>query len=188
MSQSTTPSESLFKLKGTTSILIGIYFLLGAYLIKAIIDGFQGDNSPLGMMSAQILEGLYVITVVLIILFSTLAFYFSGRRIAKKSKQSLWNAITKKLFYTYIIGILVLFIILFILFQKGLIQWISPTFFVLYGMLIFILKSKLNTELLKLSLASIILGILCLIIPSYWYSSLVILGVVKITYGLVVKQ
>ena len=45
-----------FSLKGITSILIGIYIVIGAYALQFILDGFLTDGNPLGMMSTEIIE------------------------------------------------------------------------------------------------------------------------------------
>ena len=180
--------EVNFSLKGNASIQIGIYFLLAAYLIKLILDGFLVDDNPLGMFSPELIEYTILSIVFLTFLFSALALYFKGKRAAKKFHYTLWNSKTKKNFWLFILFFIVLFIVLYVLNSLGYINFITPTFLLLYGLFIFLNKLKKRKDLLILSAVCILLGILCIAIPSYWYSALFILGVAHIAYGVVVRK
>lgn len=179
--------EVNFSLKGFASIQIGIYFLIAAYIIKTVLDGFLIDDNPFGMLSAEILEMVIIIVTFLTFLFSGLALYFKGRRSAKKFEYKLWNAKTKKNFWLFILSFIGIFILLIVLMNLGHINSITPTFLLLYGLLIFLNKNKKRKGLLILTGICILFGVLCMLIPSYWYSSLLILGIAHITYGVVVK-
>ena len=50
------------------------------------------------------------------------------------------------------------------------------------------MKHKSRKNILIISLVNVLLAALCIVIPSYWYSSLFILGITHITYGVVVKH
>ena len=72
----------------------------------------------------------------------------------------------------------------------------SITFFtVLFSFFAMFFKGKRNAKKQQLQLWNqksisgicILFSIICFMIPSYWYSALVILGVAHITYGVVVK-
>ena len=177
-----------FILKGFTSILVGIYFLMAAYAIQFILDGFLIDNHPMGMMSAEIIEGLIIVIAFFLFLFSSLALFFKGRRTAKKFHYKLWNGKTKSAFWLYFIGNLFLFSVLYFLLNNGHVNYIGPTFLLFYGILLFILRNKKHKNLIILSLISILLGVLCISIPMYWYSSLCILGIAHISFGVVVRK
>ncbi|MGB0879971.1 MAG: hypothetical protein ACPGTO_05345 [Polaribacter sp.] len=177
-----------FMLKGVTSILIGIYFLIAAYGINFILDGFLIDGNVMGMMSAEIIEILIITMVCFVFLFSSLAFFFKGKRTAKKNHHQLWNEKTKVVFWKYFIGNLLLFCLLLFLLNKGYVNYITPSFLIFYGILVFILKNKKRKDVLILSLISILLGVLCLLIPMYWYSALCILGIAHISFGIVVRK
>ncbi len=177
-----------FSLKGFTSILIGIYFLIGAYLIKYFLEGFLIDNNPMAMMSAEIIEILIIISTGLVFLFSSLALFFKGKRDAKSFRYKLWNSKTRTAFWKYITGIIIIFISMITLMYEGFIDYLTPIFLIIYAALLFILKSKERKNLLIISALSILLAIMCILIPSYWYSSLSILGIAHITYGVVVRH
>ena len=176
-----------FSLKGFTSILVGVYFLIAAYVIKFILDGFLIDDNTMGMLSVEIVEVLIMAIVLILFLFSSLALYFSGKRDVKKNKTKLWNDKTKSTFWKYLICNVVIFISLIILINLGFIDFVTPTFLVFFGFLLFVFKNKDRKNILILSGLSLLLGFLCILIPTYWSSSISILGISLIAYGVVVK-
>ncbi|AUC86429.1 hypothetical protein CW731_14585 [Polaribacter sp. ALD11] len=177
--------EVNFTLKGFTSILIGVYFFLLAYAYKYILDSFLIEDHALGLLSAQIIEIIFISLAAIFVLFSSFSLFFSGRRNVKRFQQQLWNGKTKAAFRKYLIGILIVFSVLIFLMNKGLIDLITPVFLIQYSIFLFIFKNKTRKNLLFLSGISLLLGIYCLVIPGYWYSSLTILGIAHATYGIV---
>lgn len=179
--------EVNFSLKGNASIQIGIYFLLAAYLIKTFLDGFLIDDNPAGMLSAEILEYLIISICFLTFLLSGLALFFKGKRNAKKFEYHLLNSKTKKNFWLITLSFIGIFSLLFSFKNLGYINFITPSFLLLYGLLTFLNKNKKRKNLLILSGVSILLAVICILIPGYWYSSLLILGIAHITYGVAVR-
>jgi len=172
-----------FSLQGFTSILIGGYFLMGAYAIDYILSEFLVDDSPMMLLSPQIIEILIIFIVFLVFLFSSLALYFSGKRKAKKEHYKLWNNNTKKVFWQYLGIVLAIFFTLFFLNTLNLVEYLTPVFLFLYGFLILFFKKLNNKNNYLLLGISFLFGLTSLIIPSYWNSSILILGVAHIIYG-----
>jgi hypothetical protein len=180
--------SSFFILKGVTAILIGIYIYGGAYIIKALLDGILIEDNPIGFMSAENIELLSIGIAFLVLLFSLITHYISGKNSAKKTQQKLWNTATKKNAKVFVLGTLLIFSILIVLKNFGFINYITPTLLILYGILLFLLKNKARKDLLVLIALCILLGTLCFLIPSYWYSALIIISIVHVTYGVMVKK
>jgi hypothetical protein len=176
-----------FSLQGYASIQIGLYFLITAFAIKNILAGFLVDDHLLGMMSAEIIEVLISIITFLMFLFSSFALFFKGKRKAKKLQYNLWNTKTKINFWKYLVSFFLMFLLLIFLKNQGLIDYLTPTFLILYGLLLLLLKTENSKNLFILTGICALLAILCFIIPTYWYSSIYILGVAHITYGVVLK-
>ncbi|SDU19555.1 hypothetical protein SAMN04487762_2375 [Polaribacter sp. Hel1_33_78] len=176
-----------FYLKGFTSILIGAYFFIAGYLIKTILVGFLIDDNPMGTLSPEIIEALIIALVLLVFLFSSLALFFGGKRSAKKFQHKLWNRETKVASRKYILYIIVIFTLLMLVLSAGLIDHLTPIFLFLYAVLLFLFKNKERKNLLILSGLSLLLAVMCMLIPAYWYSSLSILGIAHIAYGVVIK-
>lgn len=177
-----------FSLKGFTSIQIGIYFLLLAYAIKNILNGFLVDDNPIGMLSAEILEILIISLVFFTFLFSSFALFFKGRRLAKKHHYKLWNGKTKTAFWKYLIGFLATFITLILVMKQGYIDLLTPVFLTLYAILLLFFKAKKNKNIYILIGVSLLLACYCYVIPTYWYASIFILGISHFTYGIINKN
>ncbi|TXD46653.1 hypothetical protein [Polaribacter sp. IC073] len=177
--------EVNFTLKGFTSILIGVYFFLLAYAYKYILDSFLIEDHALGLLSIQIIEIIFISLAGVFVLFSSLSMFFSGKRNVNRFQQQLWNGKTKAAVRKYFTGILIIFSILIILMNQGLIDFITPSFLILYALFLFLFKNNARKNLLYLSGLSLLLGIYCFVIPGYWYSSLTILAIAHATYGIV---
>ena len=175
-------------LRGFTSIQVGIYIIIAAYIFQSLISGFLVDDNPAGMMSVEIIELIVVIVMVLVIVFSSFAIYFKGRRLAKRNHHKLWNKKTKKAFAKFLAFLAVTFITLLFLKNKGYISFIVPAFLVIYGNYLYIVKTKKRKTLLVITGLCLLLAAYCFVIPSYWYYSLFTLGIAHITYGVVVKN
>ena len=179
-------TEVNFKLKGFTSVLIGVYIILAAQIINSMLSGFLVDDNPMGMLSVQLLEGFIFGLVVLFFILATLALFFKGRRVAKKNDITLWNTKTKRIAVFYGLSFTTLFVILFSFSSLGKIDLITPLFLVIYGLTLVVMREK-SKSLLIITLVSVLLGIVTFVIPSYWFSALFILGMAHITYGIAVK-
>ena len=179
--------ESNFTLKGLTSILIGLYFFIAGSIINSIIEGFLIDDNPMGMLSPQIIEIVIFTLIFFVFLFSSLALFFGGKRTAKKFEYKLWNTETKIAFRNYVLKFTVIFLVLTILMNLGFIDYLTPVFLILYGVLLALSMNKQRKNLLVLSGVSILLAAICFLIPSYWHASLSIIGIAHITYGVAVR-
>jgi hypothetical protein len=153
-----------------------------------MLNGFLVDGNPMGFMSPEIIEILFILIGFIVFLFSLLALFFAGKRNSKRFHYKLWNGKTKIAFWKCITGIVLIFAILMSLASKGLENIITPAFLVLYGGLLLLLKGKSRKSIFSLVLVSFLLAVVSFLIPTYWYSSLTILGIAHITYGLIIKN
>jgi len=177
--------EVNFSLKGFTSILIGVYFFLLSSAYKYILDSFLIDDHALGMLSPQVIETIFISLAVLFVFFSSFALFFSAKRIAKSFKTLLWNGKTKVAFVKYLLAIAAIFVVLTTLMSLGFIDFITPSFLLMYALFLLIFKNKARKNILILVGLSLLLGIYCFVIPSYWYASFTILAIAHATYGVV---
>jgi magnesium-transporting ATPase (P-type) len=177
-----------FSLQGYSSILIGIYFLCATFLIKKLIMGFLVDGNPLGALSPQIIEILILTIIFITFIFSSLTLFFNGKSKSKKLDYKLWNAKTKTILWKYLLSFIVIFLVLSYLIFFNYSDYLAPFFLLLYAVTLLFLKLKNSKNLFILAGVSLFLAIICFLIPNYWYSSLLILGIAHITYGLVVKD
>ena len=170
--------QNNFTLKSLTSILIGGFILILSYSLKTILNKYLfTDNDSL------IIFG-FIFTLILL---STLILFFDGKRTTKKNHTTLWNTETKLATKKYLISFTVIISVLTALLNLEFLEYLTPTFLILYGGLLFLFKKNERKNLLVLSGLCLLLAVMCFLIPSYWYSSLSIIGIAHIAYGVVTK-
>jgi len=177
-----------FRLKGTASILIGVYMLLGATLIKAVLTGFITDDSPFGFLSIENVEVFIGVIIVLLFFFSLLAVFFGSRRTARKLGHNVWNAPSKKSFWLLLPGCFLIYLIGYLLLENGYFNYIVPAFLICYGFLLSALNYNKYTSLYVLTIISIFIGFFSLFFPSYWQYTLMSLGLAHIVFGVSAKN
>lgn len=173
-----------FILKGFTSVQVGLYFLASAYLIKKTIANFLVDDTFMMFMSVQLIEFFIVGILFLLSLFSALAIFYANRRTARKLNQKIWNPISKKRFWIFLTHVIISVSILILLYSNGLYNYVGPIGLILYAFLLTALSSFNKTYLL-FAFVALLLAVMCFIIPTYWYSAMLLIGVVHFTYGVV---
>jgi heme/copper-type cytochrome/quinol oxidase subunit 4 len=83
---------------------------------------------------------------------------------------------------------LILFLLLYFSMNQGFIDLLSPIFMFFYALILFLINQKSNKYLQIISGICALLAVICFLIPSYWYASILILGIAHITFGIVVKD
>jgi drug/metabolite transporter (DMT)-like permease len=180
-------SRQNFSLSGFTSIQIGVYILIAAFAIKTLLNDFLGTNI-LQISSTKNVVILISTIVFFTLLFSFFALLFKGKKNAKKQQYKLWNKKAISSFWIIFISFLIIYGLLILAYNKDFIDFITPTFLFLYGFLLFAFHHKERKNLLNITGICFFFAIICFLIPNYWNSSFVILGVAHITYGVVVKS
>jgi hypothetical protein len=181
-------SSQNFILTGFNSIQVGIYFLISAFVLKSLLDGFLSDTSMLGMMSIEIIEGVGLGLVVFIFVFSGLAVFFSNRRRLKKSGVRVWNKKTSVHLITYIVWCVAA--VLLMIYQKadGYSMYLAISFLFFVGGILITLNTQKKKPLYLLAAISLALAVLSYFIPSYWYSALLIMGIAFVVYGIMIRE
>lgn len=172
-----------FILKGFNSIQIGLYIILGAYAIEATILGFIGEENPLGMLSIEIIESICMFLILLVVFFSMFAVFFSSRRAARKSGMAVWNTASKKQVGLYVFA-MVLGLFLLSLAKNMAVNYATPFFLGYLGLFMALVNSERKKIYDLLVVVSFLLAVVVFVIPTYWYSSLLILGASFFVYGI----
>tara|TARA_R110002073_G_scaffold293194_2_gene458772 strand:- start:51975 stop:52550 length:576 start_codon:yes stop_codon:yes gene_type:complete len=181
-------SSQNFILKGLNSIQVGLYILLGSYLLKSSLQNFLSDSNPMMMMSIEIIEIICLVIVAFVLLFSSLAIFFSSRRNTRKFGFKVWNEKSKKHFQTFLLLMLPGLFFLMMIKNQGYITYTTPFFLIYLGGAMALFNQKKKKEYYLLAAISVLLSALVFLIPTYWYSALLILGVGFLVYGSVVRK
>jgi threonine/homoserine efflux transporter RhtA len=177
-----------FILRGFNSIQVGIYLLISAFLLKSLLDGFLSDVSMLGMMSIEIIETVGFALVLFVFVFSGIAVFFSSRRRLKKSGFKLWNKKTWTHLAIYVLWCVTGIALLFYQKADGYSMYLAISFLFMLGLTLALLNSQRKKPLYLLAVMSIGLAVISYLIPSYWYSSLLIMGGAFIVYGIMIRK
>jgi hypothetical protein len=179
--------SSNFLLQGFNSIQIGLYFIISAYLIKKTIANFLVDDTFMMFMSVQLIEFFVIGILFLLWLFSSFALFYSNRRNARKLNKQIWNPASKKRFWIYLTHVVISFLILILLYSNGLFNYIGPVGLILYAFLVIAL-SAFDKHLFLIAGVALLLAVMSFIIPTYWYSSMLLIGVAHFAYGVVIRK
>lgn len=177
-----------FILRGFNSIQVGLYLILFTFIFKSLFDGFLSDVSMLGMMSIEIIELMATVFIVLFIMLSGFAIFFSSRRLARKSGYKLMNKKTFRQFAFYVSTSFPAFIVLYFLASGGYSMYIGIAMLLFFGLILLGLNSQKKKPMFLLAGLSLLLAIISFLIPTYWYSSLMIMGGAFIVYGIMIKK
>ena len=177
-----------FILRGFNSIQIGLYLLLFAYVLKSLLDGFLSDVSLLGMMSIEVIETVGLSVLTLFILLSGLAVFFSNRRRFRKLGEKVWNKDSKSKMMEYYVLSILGFVLLFALKNSSFSMYLPTAFLAYLALMLVGLNRKRKKPLILLASISLLLGILSFLIPSYWYSSFLIVGIGFVLYGIMIRK
>ena len=174
-----------FSLNKTASILIGSFLFIGTFLINSIIEGVEFYSNDTTIIFSLKTKFYIAVTTFLIFLFLILSIIFIEKIKAKKLDYTFWNSLTKDTFTNYSITLFSLFVILIFLLNQNYINLLAPFFLASYALILFLFKHKKDKNLLVISSICILLSIICFLIPSYWDSSIYILGIAHITNGII---
>lgn len=179
--------EVNFTLQGFTSILIGGYFFLLGYTYKYILESFLIDGHALGFLSPEIIEIIFISLAITFVFLSSCALFFSGLRTARSFQQRFWNSKTVRFFFKFLVAVVFVLLMLTSLMKYGFIDLLMPTFLIIYAFFLFIITKKERKNLIFLGVLSLLLGILCFVIPGYWNTTFTILAISHATYGIMVR-
>lgn len=178
-------SSRFISLSGLSGILAGIYALVGAWFAYRTI---YFDNSNLGnyknlVISWDAVLRLLIIATAVLVLSIVTGILLSIRK-AKKSKDTIWNAASKRLIINFMIplvsgGFFILFLI-----EKEMLGLIAPLSLLFYGLACVNASKYTLGDVRYLGISMIILGLL-----STWFLGFGLVfwalgfGVCHIVYG-----
>lgn len=177
-----------FKLRGLSSILIGVYIFIGAISVKELLGGFITDESPIGFLSIENLDMVIGIVTLLVLIFSLLAVFYGSRRNSRKLGHRIWNEPTKKSVWQTIVLFLFGYIIMFSLVNNGYFNYVVPVFLICYGILLSLLNYSKFRPLFKFSITCMLLGVFVALFNDYWAHGLMGLGLMHVVFGILVRN
>lgn len=176
-------STAPFSFKGLNSLLIGLIILTNSYFIKRLLDKANLKKQALHLDNTQQLETIILIITGLTFLLFPIAIYVVEKIKTKKLNRNNVPSTSIQKLLKYTLTLTVLFVLLVMIKQMGFYLYITPLFLLLYGLILVLFGFKEDKNMLLLSGSCLLFAIITLLIPTYWYYALVILGIAHITYG-----
>lgn len=177
-----------FSFKGFCSLFIGIIILIVSYTIQYSLEKGNLIHDILALKSKHQIQNFNILLV-------SIAFFlfpisvFSAEKIKNKKLGLLKiHQNTIKILFKYTLTLIALFIVLIIINQNTLFNYITPIFLVFYSCILLVFEQRKQPDLYIMVGVCLFLTLITLMIPSYWYYSLYILGIAHITYGINNKE
>ncbi len=173
-------STQFLSLSGLSGILAGIYALLGSFLVYRLIENHNSEYITLESYTFKMIL-LTASVVLLLSVFTALLLTF---RKAKKSNESIWNPVSKRLLFNFLIPLVTGGIFIFLLISNRIYGLIGPVTLIFYGLSCVNASKYTHKDILFLGLSQITLGLLSTAFPGnslyFWAFGF---GVLHIFYG-----
>jgi hypothetical protein len=181
-------SSKFLSLSGLSGISAGIIALIGAYLVYAKKVSITNNSDPKGIFDAA-LQGtdfkMFVFEVACFTLIGALisGIYFTVRK-AKKSKEKIWNNLSKKLLINLSIPLLAGAFFSLALIQHNMLWMAASSTLIFYGLALISASNYTVRDVFYLGLLEILLGLLSVLFVGYTFLFWVLgFGVLHIFYG-----
>lgn len=154
-------SSKFLSLSGLAGIIVGIYALVGTYIIYQIFN-FHPESILSGEMqfesSSSQSSKVYLLGLGMLVLAVGTAVYLSAKKAAQK-REKAWNASSRRLLVQMAVPLLAGGILILILLAKGMIGSIAPLTLIFYGIALFNAGNFTYREVKSLGIIEIILGL-----------------------------
>ena len=177
-------SSKFISLSGLSGIMAGIYALIGAYFAHQIIF----PNTSISIRKAYILdEGIMlqlVLIAVAVLVFSLITGVWLTVKQSIKTKERVWNTVSKKLLVNMAIPLVSGGLFILILLSKGEFGILASASLLFYGLALVSASQFTFTDIKWLGFCEIALGLLALTYQGYgiWFWAFGF-GVLHIVYG-----
>lgn len=171
-------SSKFISLSGLSGILAGIYALIGAFFAykKLSVDSYVNSESDLFLF--------VIIDLLLVGFFSIGTAIFLTTKKAKNNNERIWDPLTRRLLFNFILPLLVGGIYMLIILEQQKYGQTAALMLLFYGLALFNASKFTLGDVKYLGVTQIILGLLCAALPGYGFWFWVIgFGIMHIIYG-----
>ncbi len=177
--------KSYFSLSGLSGVLIGLFSLLGVYLVNFLTSDYGQSFSGSSTLPIAFLEIAVIIIVILIIIISLFTLWIRAKRKAKRNNNALWNRVAKNQRLNVLLPIILFGAIIIVIANKGYYSLTTPLLLSFYGLLLLNVSQFNSKSLLYLGLVEILLAVVAFFVTDNEILFLIIgFGVLNILYGL----
>lgn len=170
-------SSKFMSLSGFSGIFLGLYALVGSYLVWDILGNLTLTEPR---------KVLFIILIAAVVMGASLAtaFWLSIRQ-ARKAGHQVWGPGSRQLLFNLMLPLATGGVFVLLLASGRFFQLIAPSLLVFYGLALAIAARYTHRELYWAGVTQILLGMLALAMPRYglllWAAGF---GLVHILYGI----
>jgi len=179
-------STHFFSLRGFPGILVGIYALLGAITFRQLLNNHQNLNSAVSFLPISYLEYLLTSIVFLVLVISIISVYISAFRKAKRSHKKLWGPVSRRFLIHVSLPLLAGGVICILLYEYGLIRYISSAMLIFYGLTFFSARKYISNTTRNAGIVILLIGLVSTQFIDYGlYFWVIGFGFIHVIYGIV---
>jgi hypothetical protein len=175
-------STQFLSLSGFAGVFAGIYALLGAAMVKYLLEIYQVNYSEI-FINKNFFIQIIIIAILVLVLSITTAFYLSFKK-AKKNNENFWNPTSKRMSISFAIPFLTGVILILLLLKNQYFDLIMPMCLIFYGLSCISASKYTFGDVKYLGILEIILGLILIEFTGFgllfWSLGF---GVLHIIYG-----
>ncbi len=173
-------STQFISLSGLSGILAGLYALLGSLFVFKLIEDHKQSYITIESYTFKMI----LLTALTVLISSVLTAFILTYKKARKSKESLWNPVSKKMLFNFLIPLITGGVFIMLLIKNEIYGLIGPVTLIFYGLACVNASKYTLRDIHYLGISQIILGLLATAFPGnslyFWSFGF---GVLHIFYG-----
>lgn len=173
-------SSRFISLSGLSGIMAGLYALAGAAITYVFLLPKNGEVLTLHSWNFKIILGILIAVAALSVI---TAFLLTSKK-AKKNKENIWDATTKRLLVSFLVPLVAGGIYILIKLSSQHYGLTGSLMLIFYGLALINASKYTISNIQYLGYAQLILGLICAALPGYGFWFWIVgFGVFHIIYG-----
>lgn len=173
-------SSRFISLSGLSGIMAGLYALAGATITYVFLLPKNGEFLTLHSWNFKIILGILIAVAALSVI---TAFLLTSKK-AKKNKEKIWDATTKRLLVSFLVPLVAGGIYILIKLSSQHYGLTGSLMLIFYGLALINASKYTISNIQYLGYAELILGLICAALPGYGFWFWILgFGVLHIIYG-----
>lgn len=173
-------SSRFISLSGLSGIMAGLYALAGAAITYVFLLPKNGEVLTLHSWNFKIILGILIAVAALSVI---TAFLLTSKK-AKKNKENIWDATTKRLLVSFLVPLVAGGIYILIKLSSQHYGLTGSLMLIFYGLALINASKYTISNIQYLGYAQLILGLICAALPGYGFWFWILgFGVFHIIYG-----
>jgi hypothetical protein len=153
-------SSQFISLSGLAGIMAGVYALIGAYIGHELIQNHKSNNNNYIITLESTTFKFIVLTALIVLVLSIGTAFLLTISKAKKEKETVWNATSKRLLINFLIPLVTGGIFGLLLLRNGSYGLIAPVTLIFYGLACVNASKYTLRDVRYLGITILILGLL----------------------------